>query len=207
MKTNVYIDGFNLFYGCLKKTPYKWLDLSKLCQIMLPPNTIHQIKYFTALVISRPNDPSQPIRQQTYLRALQTIPNLSIIHGHFLSSTVKAPLAKPIAGLPKYVDVLKTEEKGSDVNLASHLLIDGFRNDYDIAVVISNDSDLLSPIQFVKNDLAKQVGVLNPHKHPSFVLTREATFFKQIRESALKQSQFPSSLTDANGTFTKPADW
>lgn len=207
MKTNVYVDGFNLFYGCLKKTPYKWLDLLKLCNIILPKDNINQIKYFTALVIPRPNNPSQPIRQQTYIRALQTIPNLSVVYGHFLMSTVKAPLAKPIADLSNYVEVIKTEEKGSDVNLATALLVDGFRNDYDAAVIISNDSDLLAPIQFIKNDLHKTVGILNPHKHPSFVLKREATFFKQIRESALKRSLFPSTLTDIHGTFTKPTDW
>jgi hypothetical protein len=49
-KVNVYIDGFNLYYGALKGTPYKWLDLSRLCQTLLPSDTIHEIKYFTARV-------------------------------------------------------------------------------------------------------------------------------------------------------------
>ncbi len=55
MKTYVYIDAFNLYYGCVKNTPYKWLDLSKLCAILLPQHHIERIKYFTARVKSLPN--------------------------------------------------------------------------------------------------------------------------------------------------------
>jgi hypothetical protein len=85
LRANIYVDGFNLYYGALKNTPYRWLDIAKLCRIMLPHDTINQIKYFTALVNPRPTDPDQLTRQQIYLRALQTIPNLEIIYGHFLT--------------------------------------------------------------------------------------------------------------------------
>ena len=73
-RTSVYIDGFNLYYGALKGTPFKWLDLRALCQAYLPNNDIDHIKYFTARISARPNDPLQPARQQAYLRALSTIP-------------------------------------------------------------------------------------------------------------------------------------
>jgi hypothetical protein len=65
MKTNVYIDGFNLYYGCLKGNPHKWLDLAAFCQASFPPprNRINHIRYFTAQVTARPNDPLQPKRQ------------------------------------------------------------------------------------------------------------------------------------------------
>jgi hypothetical protein len=62
MLTNVYVDGFNLYYGRLKDTPYKWLDLGALCQALLPPNKIQRICYFTAK-ISAQADPHQPVRQ------------------------------------------------------------------------------------------------------------------------------------------------
>ncbi len=204
MIATIYVDGFNLYYGALKGTPYRWLDIAKLCRIMLPRDTIHQIKYFTALVNPRPTDPNQLTRQQTYLRALQTIPNLEIIYGHFLTHEIMMPLASPKSG---YVKVIKTEEKGSDVNLALHLLSDGYKNTYDVAVVISNDSDLLLPIQFVKKELGKKIGVLNPQKHPSKVLTASADFVKNIRKGVLSKSLFPASLTDSQGKFTKPATW
>lgn len=206
-RTNVYVDGFNLYYGCLKCTPYKWLDLSKLCGVLLKGNAINRIRYFTARVRPRPDDPDQQQRQQAYIRALETIPNLSVHYGHFLAHPVRMPLANPGASGPKTVEVMKTEEKGSDVNLATHLLYDGFRGDYEVAVVVSNDSDLLEPIRVVKRELGLTVGILNPQKRPSRVLAQEADFLKQIRAGALKVSQFPSSLKDAHGTVTRPKEW
>lgn len=152
-------------------------------------------------------DPEQPIRQQTYLRALRTLPNLSIHLGHFLSHWVKMPLADAVDGRLQHVDVVKTEEKGSDVNLATHLLNDAYQGRYETAVLITNDSDLLEPIRVVKEQLGKKVGILNPHLHPSIDLRRHARFFKTIRRGALAKCQFPRVLADAHGTFTKPASW
>lgn len=204
MKTNIYIDGFNLYYGCVKNTPYHWLNVATMCQLLLPSDEILQIKYFTALVTPRPNDPEQPIRQQLFLRALQTIPNIEIIYGTFLSHEIKMPLAPPDSG---YVKVIKTEEKGSDVNIATHLLADGFRDKYELAVLVSNDSDLLEPIKFVTRELGKPVGLLNPHKYPSVALLPNSRFIKQIRKGVLAKSQFPDVLTDEQGSFEKPANW
>jgi hypothetical protein len=205
MRVNAYIDGFNLYYGCLKKTPYKWLDPKQMCEFLIPQNTtLQKIKYFTARVSARPNDPGIRIRQQTYLRALNTIPNLQIIEGHFLSHPVKMPNAKPP---PQFVEVIKTEEKGSDVNLASHLLRDAFTGQFDIAVVVTNDSDLYTPIEFTIQYAKLPVLILSPYKQPSAKLKQIATLIKPIREGVLKNSQFPAMLTDANGTFSKPITW
>ncbi len=64
MKTNVYVDGFNLYYGCLKNTPYRWLDLDALARTILDAHhVIHRIRYFTALVSARPSNPGQDVRQ------------------------------------------------------------------------------------------------------------------------------------------------
>src|ERR1700722_13081670 len=97
MKTNIYIDGFNLYYGCLKNTPHKWLDVDKLCALMLPKHEIQEIKYFTAIVTPRPDNPEQQIRQNIYLRALKTIPKITIIKGHFLSNRIRLPLANSVS--------------------------------------------------------------------------------------------------------------
>jgi len=205
-KTNIYVDGFNLYYGALKGTSYKWLNIHKLCQLLLPNNHIHQIKYFTALVSARPNDPYQPVRQQIYLRALQTLPNVTIIKGSFLSHPVVLPLAAPTPGRNS-ARVIKTEEKGSDVNLATHLLNDAHKNEYDIAVMITNDSDLVEPMRIVRQELKLPVGIINPQKQPSWALRNHASFIKPIRGWALQQSLFPNTLTDSAGTFTKPPSW
>jgi uncharacterized LabA/DUF88 family protein len=208
MKTYVYIDGFNLYYGAVRGTPFKWLDIKRLCALLLPKHQITRIKYFTARVSARPGDPDQPARQQAFLRALATLPDFDIIYGHFLTNeTYMLQAGLPPGAPPKYVKVIKTEEKGSDVNLATHLLRDGFRKEYQAAVLVTNDSDLLEPVRIVRKELGLVVGVLNPHKKASRVLSREASFVKQIRSAALKASQFPATLTDAHGTITKPASW
>ena len=204
MKANIYVDGFNLYYGAVKGTTYRWLNIAAMSQLLLPHDEINRIKHFTALVDPRPDDPGKPTRQRTYLRALRTIPNVSIIFGSFLTHEVMMPQAAPGTG---YVKVIKTEEKGSDVNLTTHLLVDGYKNDYEIAVIVSNDSDLLEPIKVVTSRLNERVGLLNPQKHPSCVLLPHVLFIKQIRQGVLVKSQFPAKVTDARGSFSKPASW
>jgi uncharacterized LabA/DUF88 family protein len=204
MKANVYVDGFNLYYGAVKDTPYRWLNIAAMCRLLLRRDHINQIKYFTALVSPRPYDRDQPTRQKTYLRALRTIPNLTVIFGSFLTHEVMMPLAPPARG---YAKVIKTEEKGSDVNLATHLLVDAYNDDYEIAVIVSNDSDLLAPIQVVTRQFQRPVGLLNPQKYPSTVLLPHVTFIKQIRSGVLAKCQFPATLTDGLGKFSKPPSW
>ncbi len=207
VKTYIYIDGFNLYYGALIGTPYKWLDLLQMCRKLLPKNEISKIKYYTATVSARPTDPDQPVRQQTYLRAIATIPDLEIVYGQFLQSTVRMMRAKPLPTGEKFVDVIKTEEKGSDVNIATHMVHDGHRGLYDVAVIVSNDSDLLEPVKIVRHELGKPVGMICPHKHPSFTLQRHITFMRQIRQGVLRDSQFPATMRDSVGNFSKPNGW
>ena len=63
MRTYVYVDGFNLFYGALKGTRYRWLDPKKLVERLLKPvHEIERIKYFTARVSALPGNSHAPIR-------------------------------------------------------------------------------------------------------------------------------------------------
>jgi len=212
LRTIIYIDGFNLYYGCLKDTPYRWLDPLALCRNVLnADNDVVAIKYFTAKVKSRDTNPNQAQRQQIYLRALDTIPCLETHFGHFISREANRRLADPPAVGSKFARVIVTEEKGSDVNLASHLLVDGFRARYDMAVVISNDSDLMEPVRFVREELNAPVGILNPHSNRSWGLSPKklprGSFYKPIRAGALAASQFAPELSDAAGNFHRPPDW
>ena len=200
----IYIDGFNLYYGCLKRTPYKWLDLGQLCSRLLPNDEIRHIAYYTARVSARPHNPSAPGDQQTYLRALRTTTNLSITYGHFLTHSVSMTLSGVVP--PQRVWVDKTEEKGSDVNLGVHLVRDAFKKEFEVAVLITNDSDLAEPVRIVR-DLGYPVGILNPHEHHSAVLKQHATFLKRIRQADLLASQFPVNMTDTKGAFHKPPSW
>jgi uncharacterized LabA/DUF88 family protein len=206
-KANVYIDGFNLYYGLLKGSNCKWLDLSKLCALYLPSYEINQIRYFTAYVTPRDDDPDQIERQRVYIRALKTIPNLSVHFGRFLSKEKDMYLANSKPGQPEFATVIRTEEKGSDVNLATHLLYDGVRGHCDAAVVVSNDSDLLEPIKILRRDYSLTVGLLNPQAKPSKHLRKNTDFVKQIRSGPLNACQLPPALSDSKGTITKPSVW
>ena len=207
MRTNVYVDGFNLYYGCLKGTPYRWLNIETLCRLLLPRNQVQRIYYCTARISARPHDPAQPVRQETYLRALATLPSVSIIFGRFLSHPVQMHLVNPPPGRPATVTVLKTEEKGSDVNLATYLLLDACHNAYDVAVMVTNDSDLAEPLRVVKQEFGKTVGILNPYQRANVQLQQHADFRKSIRAGVLAASQFPPTLTDSTGVFHKPTGW
>lgn len=217
-RTNVYVDGFNLYYGSLQKNPaLKWLDLVALAAALMPQEQIHRVRYFSARV-SGARDPAAPARQGKYLRALGTLPNVTIHMGTFLSKDISMHLAPPPRygqkpGLiylrphgKRYAWVTKTEEKGSDVNLATALLADAFDRDCELAVVISNDSDLMEPIRLVRERFYP-VGVVNPHRYPSVELRKVASWHVPLFRNLLRRSQFPDQLTDGAGSFSKPAEW
>lgn len=210
MLTNVYVDGFNLYYGCLKGTPHRWLDLDALTRRLLPGDHIHRIRYFTARVISRPDDPDLLNRQDFYLRALATIPNLTVHLGRFQVHTVRMRLANPVSGGPTSAQVIKVEEKGSDVNIATYLLADAFREDCQTSVVITNDADLAEPIRLLCHELRHPVGIVNPHaahKRSLGLAAAQPTFFKQIRPAVLRACQFPEKLQDGDGEIRRPQEW
>jgi uncharacterized LabA/DUF88 family protein len=208
VRTIAYIDGFNLYFGSVRGTPHKWLNLRRLLELHLHPhNQIVGIKYFTAKISPRPNDLDAPVRQETFLRALKTLPGVEIKYGHFLTKNVRMLLANPAPGQPATVMVVKTEEKGSDVNLAVQLVHDAHLDRFDCAVIVSGDSDLLMPVTVVRNEIGKMVGVLNPQRHPCAVLKANASFYKHLRPNFVAAAQFPNTLADARGTFSKPAVW
>ena len=208
MKVSVYIDGFNLYYGAIRDTPYEWLNILTLSQLLFPHDQIESVKYFTAIVSARPNDPDKSNRQLVFLRALRTLPKVEVILGTFLSHTVRMVLAGSPLDRPQLVEVTKTEEKGSDVNIAAHLIHDAHNRKFEKAALISNDSDLAEPVRMVTQELHLPVVVVNPHKHrQSAELTKYAASVKQIRAGLLSASLLPPSLADAHGTITKPPGW
>jgi NYN domain len=121
---------------------------------------------------------------------------------------VTMPLVEPGPKGPKFARVIKTEEKGSDVNIAAHLLNDAYKHMLDAAVIVTNDSDLVEPIRIARDELRLPVGILNPHRHnASRLLLKHASFVRQIREGALKACQFPPTLSDEHGLIHKPRVW
>ena len=210
MRTSIYIDGFNFYYLAVKNTLYKWLDFKSLFQKILPlSHQIRAIKYYTAIV-SGIQDSQQPVRQRTYINALEKyIPEFSVYYGNFSTHKKWMPLVIPISCW-NTVRVIKTEEKGSDVNLAVNLVNDAWKNEFDCAVIVSNDSDLKEALRIVKEELNKKIGIIMPdiiHKkaHISKELLKFADFVERIRQGLLKNSQLPYSIPNTN--IHKPSVW
>ena len=254
MRTRVYVDGFNLYYGALKRTTFKWLDLVKLADLLLPDgHRVDRLRYFTARV-SGVSNAGAPARQHAYLRALGTLPEVRVHIGRFLAKTAWRPLANlpvadrridtsapvtlpagnhPVEGgqtLPvgRYpvvrsgkkkrrkaskpapdaviAEVHVMEEKGSDVNLAAHLLNDAWKGLFDAAVVISNDTDLVTPIQMVTVEQGKTVFVVCPGRWQIAPQLRNvASHVRHMHRGMLRAAQFPYRI--AGTTITKPTQW
>lgn len=214
-RTIVYVDGFNLYYGALKNTPHKWLNLEAFFPRLFPKNDIQAIRYFTARVKPNPGNPDGHLSQQLYLRALATLPSVQIVEGYYLQKTSRLPLANPPATGNRFAEVIISEEKGSDVNIAAHLLLDAFRDRFDVAIIVSGDSDLATPITMVRQEFSKPVGVLQPYfpmpgRSPrrASKLQQVASFFRsEVRAGPLRDSQFPDAMHDTSGPFFKPRTW
>ena len=207
MRARVYIDGFNVYYRLLKGSQYKWCNLKALSSRLLPKDAeIEAIRYFTADVSPRAGDPEAPVRQATYFRALKTIPELTIHKGNFLAKKIWRPL---VGQESTKVQVHDSEEKGSDVNLASHLLMDCLSDTYDVALVLSQDTDLIEPNRMVTEDLGKTVIVgwldnTSPGRRHKTVSTGIARVTKQN----LVQSQFPNPVIGRGGAkIVCPTNW
>jgi uncharacterized LabA/DUF88 family protein len=234
--THVYIDALNLYYGAVKKTPYKWLDLEAFARALVPKDNIKLIRYFTAPVKQRfPGDRAHE-RQNAYLRALATNPLIEIHKGHFtvrdkwraLSERSNhprdlfRPVIRPIPLLqlmlasarrrqtePATVArVIVPEEKGSDVNLATFLLYDAYVGVSSKAVVVSNDSDLAEAVRLTVQK-GVQVGLVNPHHAPtSGKLLKVASFEIKLRPKVLPRCQLPNPITNSKGSqIHKPVTW
>jgi len=171
-----YIDGFNLFYSSLRGTKYKWLDIWSMCSALLQPNQeLIKIKYFSAQIGATFSNPDKPFRQKLYLEALQTNPKIEVKLGYFSTHEVRMPDAEDFRkGKITLVDVVKTEEKGTDVNLAVQMAVDAVRNDFDYAMLFSNDSDMAYAVQITSRECKKKVGLY---------IARKAVLSKVLKEN------------------------
>lgn len=217
-RTIVYIDGFNLYYRALLGSRHKWLNLVALAQASLPAaSQVTAVNYYTAHVSGR-TDPEAPKRQHAYLRALSTLPGLSIHFGKFLTNKKWAGLVMPgpnfrpvprtmtIEPAPVVAFVWKTEEKGSDVNLGVHLVRDAFLGKFEEAAVLTNDTDLCEPIRIVRDDVGLPVTLLTPVAQPHASLQAVATHIRHVGPY-LGPCQFPNPVMGPNGPIHKPTSW
>ncbi len=237
MGTYVYIDALNFYYGAVKSTQNKWVDLEALSKLLLPRDTIDRIRYFTAPVKPQfPGDKSHE-RQRAYLRALSALPLVEVTMGHFTvqdkwraladANTSHRDLFRPhlrpgrvlrmmLADAVRrrthhpatVAKVVVPEEKGSDVNLATYLIFDALTGATTKALVVSNDSDLTEAVRLTVEQ-GVSVGVLNPHKGPTSAKLRAvASFEVPFRRSSVAKCQLPDVVTLRNGkSVRRPAQW
>lgn len=213
-KARLYIDGFNLYFGALKGTELRWLNPVALARNVFPSLDVIATKYFSAPVVDEVGKAGQAQRQALYWRALRSLPNLDIVEGKF---RVRRLWAKSATPPPELVEVIRAEEKGSDVNLATHLLMDAIHEQADVFIIVSGDSDLVAPIAAVSRRLKKTVAVINPQRlsgpnhrrgRGSRELKQVATYYRGgLTWAQLEKSQFPPSIKDDIGYFNPPAEW
>lgn len=231
-KVIVYVDGFNLYYGAVKNTSFKWLDIVKLFRRIMGGNpNVVLLRYFTAKVKSPPWDADKALRQQIYLDALRGTGLIEVHYGKFKIRGKKGKLSKEITSkcatcgssvtIPEGTKTLieTPEEKGSDVNLASYLLLDAAKDRFDMAWVISNDSDLATPVLLARKEFGKKVGVVfyhrgltaqkaNPQRRSDELFHAAGKVHLYLQQNHLQHSLFPDQFKGVDGKIhRKPKSW
>lgn len=227
MKTICYVDGYNLYYGCLKNTTYKWLDLAKLFTRILhqqnPETEIVAIKFFTAPVITKfaTNGSLAQNSQQNYQRALETLyPDLiEIVNGYYNDEKSHAMLHLTPPDKNQRTYVWKLEEKQTDVNLALTAYRDASKGHAEQLVFITNDTDQEPTLKTIREDFADsiRIGVVLPiPDHPDGKTARPGNIRlssyadwtrKNIKSDELLASQLPSMIPTKKKPIRKPSYW
>lgn len=222
-RSNIYIDGFNLYYGVLRNSSDKWLDLSKYfhrirTQGNSNPDEINAIHYFTAKISG-----SRASNQESYLDALATTPLVKPIFGLFKQKTLECRVSScSYTGTKSFSGV---EEKGTDVNIALQMLDDAYQNVCDRMVLVSADSDLAPALRIIRHRFPKiQITLYLPYRNALIHRPNGSSFnnprstAKELRHQAHKhgqlpiveigQSQFPPTVVDISGrAINKPLGW
>ena len=201
----VYIDGFNLYHGLKAKKwkRYYWLDLCKLARNLILPNermAVAHVHYFTAPVFQVRRGATAK-RQQVYLKALETFPQLTIHSGTWFKKTTQCQACG--------ATWIKYEEKMSDVNIAVQLVEDAYEDNFDTAFLVSGDSDLTRPVEIVRDRFPdKEVRVAFPPKRRSWHLASTAHRNFVITRTKLRDSQLPDQVSHQDGPVLKrPVAW
>ncbi|OCB76197.1 hypothetical protein B0A79_17635 [Flavobacterium piscis] len=196
----VYVDGFNLYFGMLDAgfNNCKWLNLRLLVDNLLQSNqVVVEVKYFTSRVS---NNPDKQKRQSTYLEALEST-GVKIYYGNYQSDTVECRRCNSV--WPTY------NEKMTDVNIATQILIDAYQDKYDMAMLISGDSDLVPPMKAVHEIFKnKRVFAAFPPKRHNQSVALAAKGSITIGRKKLVDSQFSLEVAKRDGyVLRKPKDW
>lgn len=201
VRTIVYIDGFNLYFGLREKNwrRYYWLDLETLAQSFLKPGqSLESVKYFTAKI----SDPiSKARRQVSYIEALQAATGVEIFFGRYQR--------KPRRCRKCGHEHTEHSEKMTDVNIATEMMLDAAHDRFDLAILVSGDADLTPPVRAIQSVYPqKKVLVAFPPKRHSKDLRDAATATFTIGREKFARSQLPYAVRTEQGfRLTRPEDW
>jgi uncharacterized LabA/DUF88 family protein len=230
-RTAVYIDGYNLYYGRLRHTAYKWLDLVTLFDSVLriqdPTATLDAVKLFTAPALAKfaAHGHESMKAQQSYHRALSTLhpERFSLTYGSHSFDADGTTLPVYVAGQSfdreRKCKVWKLEEKKTDVNLAMAIYRDVAKARFEQIVICSNDSDVEPVLQAVREDYPDiMIGLVTPgsptpddgsgFRSISTSLSRHADWArKYIRDEELSAAQLPLRIPTRKKAIEKPSHW
>jgi uncharacterized LabA/DUF88 family protein len=205
----VYIDGFNLYYGVLKFSKEKWLNIERFFVLLRPHDTIQKIRYFTAL-----SSGGKSADQLAYLQAIETLPLVNVVRGRYKNKSVKCQVRQPACTISDKDRIFNIpEEKRTDVNIAVSMLDDAYQNLCDHLIVVSGDSDLVPAVNMVKTRFpGKTVTVYVPSRNPvrgaAVELRAAADKDRDLPLNVLKRAQLPASIPDGSGGYiNKPSSW
>lgn len=197
----VYVDGFNLYFGLRANNwqRYYWLNVYKLAQNMLKPNQqLVGVKYFTSRIFG---DPNKVDRQSAFLDALGTLDDFEIFYGNYQPSEITCASCN-------YVNVVHGE-KETDVNIAVQLLQDAHEDNFDVAILVTGDSDQTPPIKTVRKLFpTKVIVVAFPPNRVSSELKKIASACTYIGRGLLAASLFPDEVISVSGyPLVCPPSW
>lgn len=203
-RANTYIDGFNLYFGLKSKTwkRYYWLDLCGLSAAFLKPyQQFQHCHYFTARIRNSGGNSQDARRQTLWLDALNTLDNLTIHFGHYLAKEQNCRQC--------HATWTRHEEKMTDVNIATQLLVDAYEDYFDTAIIVSGDSDLTTPIKHIHQRFpAKKLIVAFPPGRRSDQLKRTAHHCFVIGQDKLRNNLMPEIITTTSGyQLHQPEEW
>lgn len=196
-----YVDGFNLYFGLKSKSwrRYYWLNIQMLAQNLLKANQrLLLTKYFTARVAG---PPAKEKRQSTYIEALETLSEFQIFYGKYQLN----PRQCSHCGFQDEVP----NEKMTDVNIAVEILKDAYQDEFDVALLISADSDLVPPVKTVRELFPnKRVVVASPPGRYSIGLVKSANKSFVISRRNTAKSLLPEEIEKADGYILRcPPLW
>lgn len=196
-----YIDGFNLYFG-LKTAGwrrYYWLDVHGMAKsLLLKDQELVCTKYFTSRVT---NNAQKQKRQNDFLEAIQTVTDIQVFYGKYQQN----PRTCRNCGFKDFV----SNEKMTDVNIAVELLADACSDSFDVALLVSADSDLVGPVQKVRTMFSsKKVVACFPPKRYSNDLKNAAGISIPIGRSIFAKNQFPEIVRKKDGfKLKRPDKW